>query len=139
MKMNDESYYRALGVVDRIRDEAIKKFGNLSKFSKSCGKKPQWFYSVYVSGNGISLNTLFICAEALNLSVEYLLTGRRKKLFSALKIDIKDIFNDIHNMPIGFRMIKSKIKTGKTKDIRLQTLFSLERLSNKDVTFLLKI
>lgn len=136
--MSDEAYYRTLEVVERIKDEAIKKFGNLSLFSKACGKTRSWFYARYTSGNGLRLNTLYACAEVLDLDFMYLLTGRHKKPFSNKKIDIKTVFDGIRYLSEDMKSIKSRVKTGKVSDISIETLFNLEDESKKNLWELIK-
>ena len=136
--MSDEAYYRTLEVVERIKNEAIKKFGNLSLFSKACGKTRSWFYVRYTSGTGLRLNTLYSCAEVLDIDVMYLLTGRHKKPFSAKKIDLKTVFNGIKYLSEDIKSIKSRVKTGKTSDISVETLFNLEEESKKNLWELVK-
>ena len=127
--MSNDSFYRTLAVVDRIQEEAIAKFGNLYKFSKSCGKSKSWFYVKLNNAYGLSFKTVLTCARALDLDFCYILTGKDKKPFSELKIGIKDIFNGITKLNASLSVVKSKLKLGKASDIRIRTLFELEEFT----------
>lgn len=140
MKMSDESYYRTLDVIDRIKDEAIKKFTTLGKFSRACGKHQSWFYVIYGSGNGIKLSTLINCARVLDVSIWYFLCKEPKKPFSELNIDVKEVMRRTKGMKRGFyniRESKWKIMHGLTKDITLQMLFNIQEVMKKDLHFFL--
>ena len=76
-----DAYYDSLSVYDRVVDEAIQKYSNLSKFANELGLYKTSFY------NKISLrtDTLLKCAKALNISVNYLLTGKKKDVYKLIE------------------------------------------------------
>ena len=78
---DDDAYYDSMSVYDRVVEEAIKKYSNLSKFANELGLDKTSFY------NKISLrtDTLLNCAKVLNLSVNYLLTGNKKDVYKPVE------------------------------------------------------
>lgn len=78
---DDDAYYDSLSVYDRVVEEAIQKYGFLSKFANELGLDKTSFY------NKISLrtDTLLKCAKVLNISVNYLLTGKKKDVYKTIE------------------------------------------------------
>ena len=76
-----DAYYDSLSVYDRVVEEAIKKHSNLSKFADELGLSRSTFY------NKISLRTdnLLKYAKVLNISVNYLLTGKKKDVYKPIE------------------------------------------------------
>ena len=76
-----DAYYDSLSVYDRVVDEAIKKYSNLSKFADELGLCRSTFY------NKISLraDNLLKYAKVLNISVNYLLTGKKKDVYKPIE------------------------------------------------------
>ena len=78
---DDDAYYDSMSVYDRVVDEAIQKYSNLSKFANELGLDKTSFY------HKISLrtDTLLKCAKVLNISVNYLLTGKKKDVYKPIE------------------------------------------------------
>lgn len=78
---DDDAYYDSLSVCDRVVEEAIQKYSNLSKFANKLGLCNTSFY------DNISLrtDTLLKCAKVLNISVNYLLTGKKKDVYKPIE------------------------------------------------------
>lgn len=78
---DDDAYYDSLSVYDRVVEEVILKYGYLSKFADEVGLCRSTFY------NKISLrtDTLLRCAKVLNISVNYLLTGKKKDVYKPIE------------------------------------------------------
>ena len=76
-----DAYYDSLSVYDRVVEEAIKKYSNLSKFANELGLCRSTFY------NKVSLRTdnLLKYAKVLNISVNYLLTGKKKDVYKPVE------------------------------------------------------
>ena len=92
--MNDESYYICLDRLDRINDEAITKFGSGYAFSKALGRHKS-FWNVHY-GNVIfpRLKNIITYAHNLDVSVEYLLTGKNRDKYEPCEIDYQNIYNE---------------------------------------------
>lgn len=78
---DDDAYYDSMSVYDRVVEEAIQKYSNLSKFANELGLDKTSFY------HKISLrtDTLLKCAKVLNISVNYLLTGKKKDVYKPIE------------------------------------------------------
>ena len=78
---DDDAYYDSLSVYDRVVDEAIQKHSNLSKFANELGLCRSTFYTK------ISLRTdnILKYAKVLNISVNYLLTGKKKDVYKPIE------------------------------------------------------
>ena len=78
---DDNAYYDSMSVYDRVVEEAIKKYSNLSKFADELGLNRSTFY------NKISLraDNLLKYAKVLNISVNYLLTGKKKDVYKPVE------------------------------------------------------
>ena len=84
--MSDESYYRALAVVDRV-NEIVREKTYDAEFSRKMGYNPVWWGVVKYSGRSLSLKNILKAAEVLDVSVEYLLSGKNKQPYKPKVID----------------------------------------------------
>lgn len=73
IETDTDYYYDVVNVYNRLIDEAIKKFGNLSRASKAMSKNDSYLYSVEHIG---SVNNLFKICKKLELNFPYILTGK---------------------------------------------------------------
>lgn len=132
--MSDEAYYRALAVVDRIGTCALEKYKNLLEFTKACGFNERYFYNAYNQGVSMRFSTLTKFAKNLNLSVEYLLTGKHKAPFN-------DDCSLEHITKINcgkYAKVKHWLKIGKSKTLNIRTLFQIEQETGKDIMNILR-
>ena len=76
-----DAYYDSMSVYDRVVEEAIQKYSNLSKFANELGLCRSTFY------NKVSLRTdnLLKYAKVLNISVNYFLTGKKKDVYKPVE------------------------------------------------------
>lgn len=137
--MSDQSYYIALGVVDRISELAKEKFSTFGHFSVIMGWKASQWQSVVDKAYGIRFNTLVRIAKVLNLSVEYLLTGKNKQPYTDDNISIDNLGKiKIHGSPKTIYSTQVYIRKGKQKNIGLKVLFDIEAASGVSVMNLLR-
>ena len=117
---DDDSYYDSMSVYDRVVDEAIKKYSNLSKFADELGLNRSTFY------NKISLraDNLLKCAKALNISVNYLLTGKKKDVYKP--IEARYTMIRIQNLPKNtdncLRVVKCQLNKGTKKHLTVRSI-----------------
>lgn len=132
--MSDDAYYRALAVVDRIGTCALEKYKNWLEFTKACGLNERYFYNIYNQCVSMRFSTLIKFAQNLNLSVEYLLTGKNKAPFNndcSLKY--------ITKINCGkYAKVKHQLKIGKSKTLNIRTLFQIEQETGKDIMKILR-
>lgn len=134
--MSDESYYRVLAVMDRIHQRG-KEIKNLSQVARDAGLHEKYIHQNNYKVLFPLLSNLLRLANALNVSVEYLLTGRNKQAYSPLEVSFEKIMN-LKSAPgkifsDSLTVIKRNIKLGKTKDIHLKTAFDFEQVSGVPV------
>ena len=117
---DDDAYYDSLSVYDRVVDEAIQKYSNLSKFADELGLCRSTFY------NKISLRTdnLLKCAKVLNISVNYLLTGKKKDVYKP----IAECYTVIRTQKLPkntdncLRVVKCQLNKGIKKHITVRSV-----------------
>ena len=115
-----DAYYDSLSVYDRVVEEAIKKYSNLSKFADELGLCRSTFY------NKVSLRTdnLLKCAKALNISVNYLLTGKKKDVYKP--IEARYTMVRTQNLPKNtencLRVVKCQLNKGIKKHLTVRSV-----------------
>lgn len=130
MILND-NYYRALDIINRIEEIREEKNITRTEFGKQMGLSQSYYYVVYDNCRIIRINTLVKIAKILNISIEYLFTGKNKQPFKDFKINYDKIINaKTIKMPNRLRVIKSNLKRNKTSNIMLKTIFDFERQLN---------
>lgn len=93
----DESHYLSLAVMDRVANEIINQGMTYSQFSKKLGYTPPYFHARYNSGQSPMTKKLYMYAEALNISVEYLLTGKGDKTFRPFNVNLNKLIELYNN------------------------------------------
>lgn len=117
---DDDAYYDSLSVYDRVVEEAIKKYSFLSKFADEVGFCRSAFY------NKISLRTdnLLKCAKVLNISVNYLLTGKKKDVYKP--IEPRYTMIRTHKLPKNtdhcLRVEKCQLNKGTKKNLTVRSV-----------------
>ena len=117
---DDDAYYDSMSVYDRVVEEAIKKYSNLSKFADELGLCRSTFY------NKISLRTdnLLQCAKVLNISVNYLLTGKIKDVYKP----IEECYTVIRTQKLPkntdncLRVVKCQLNKGIKKNLTVRSV-----------------
>lgn len=115
-----DAYYDSLSVYDRVVEEAIKKYSNLSKFANELGLCQSTFY------NKVSLRTdnLLKCAKVLNISVNYLLTGKKKDVYKPIEarytmIRTRKLPKNTENC---LRVVKCQLNKGIKKHLTVRSI-----------------
>lgn len=132
MKDNSENYYVVLNIMDRIAEHALEKFGTYAKFSRALGYTDPYFYQITNLEHFFKINNLIKAAKALDLSVEYLLTGKRKEPFNDEKLSVKNVLKlKVPKYAINNSLcsIQCHIKSGRTKSMNIKTLLEFESAS----------
>lgn len=117
---DDDAYYDSMSVYDRVVEEAIQKYSNLSKFADEVGLCRSTFY------NKISLrtDTLLKYAKVLNISVNYLLTGKKKDVYKP--IDARYTMVRTQNLPKNtencLRVVKCQLNKGIKKHLTVRSV-----------------
>ena len=115
-----DAYYDSLSVYDRVVDEAIKKYSNLSKFANELGLCRSTFY------NKISLraDNLLKYAKVLNISVNYLLTGKKKDVYKP--IEARYTMIRTQNLPKNtdncLRVVKCQLNKGIKNNLTVRSV-----------------
>ena len=115
-----DAYYDSLSVYDRVVEEAIKKYSNLSKFADELGLCRSTFY------NKVSLRTdnLLKCAKVLNISVNYLLTGKKKDVYKPVEARYNMIRTQKlpKNTDNCLRVVKCQLNKGIKKHLTVRSV-----------------
>ena len=115
-----DAYYDSLSVYDRVVEEAIKKYSNLSKFANELGLCRSTFY------NKISLRTdnLLKCAKVLNISVNYLLNGKKKDVYKPIEARYNMIRTQKlpKNTENCLRVVKCQLNKGIKKHLTVRSV-----------------
>lgn len=117
---DDDAYYDSMSVYDRVVDEAIQKYSNLSKFADEVGLCRSTFY------NKISLRTdnLLKCAKVLNISVNYLLTGKKKDVYKPIEARYTMVRTQKlpKNTDNCLRVVKCQLNKGIKKNLTVRSV-----------------
>lgn len=127
--MNDESYYKCLDILDRINDEAISKFGSGYAFSKALGRDKSFWNVRYSAVTFPRLKNILTYSKILDVSVEYLLTGKHKDKYKPCEIDYQNIYNEYkkHKIPVDmcYKLAPIMFKVKRGSSVNLGTLIEL--------------
>ena len=129
--INNECYYMALNVVDRL--EEIRQQKNISKYQigKNLGHTGAYYQAFYDSCKTPKISTLIKLAKSIDVSIEYLLTGKNKDSFIEFNLNYELITNTkIKYLPNRLQVIKGRLKRQETNDFALKSLFEFEKYYN---------
>ena len=127
--MNDNTYI-SLAIMDRVSEEILNQGMTYSQFSKKLGFTPPYFSSRYHSGQAPTTKSLYMYAKALNVSVEYLLTGKGDKTFKPFDVSLKKLVEAyegkkyIEKIPNKLSSNIFYIKHKKHHDVNIRTLLN---------------
>lgn len=80
--MDDEFYYLALSVKDRIIEECVAKYGNLKQASKEIFNGTIWLYR---DDSFPKINAVLKICQACDVSFDYIITGKDRQPFKPIQ------------------------------------------------------
>jgi transcriptional regulator with XRE-family HTH domain len=127
--ITNDHYYRALNIMDRIEEVRLEKKILKSEIGKKLGYSSAYYQVCYDNCRTLKVSTLIKFAKAVDISVEYFLTGKNKQEFKSFEFNLEVIKNTkIKYIPNSLKVIKCRMKKEKAKDITIKTLFEFEKL-----------
>ena len=133
----EDSYYRCLAVMDRIREETIKEYGNLSRLSIKMGYSRSFLGTRDNQAQVFRIPLIVKIAQELNVSVDWLLSGKNKQPFRKCIINYEKLIqaydqkaseNKKHSGNSIKKSVQSSmcfLKKNISKNLNLATLFYL--------------
>ena len=129
--ITNDHYYRALNIMDRIEEIRVEKNIKKSDIGKELGYTKAYYQAFYDACRTIRLSSLINFAKGLNVSVNYLLTGKNKQPYKDFRINYNLITDSkIKYLPNSLQVIKGRLKRKETDNISLKSLFEFEHYLN---------
>jgi transcriptional regulator with XRE-family HTH domain len=129
MRTNN-NYYRALAIMDRIEEIREEKGIGKTIVGKTLGYSRQYYYSAYDNCRCLKVKTLDRIAKILDVSLEYLLTGKNKEPYKKIDINFDLIKNTkIKKLPNYLQSTRSYLRSGRCTDLNTKSLFEFEEYS----------
>lgn len=121
--MDDELYYLALSVKDRIIEECVAKYGNLKQASKEIFNGTIWLYR---DDSFPKINAVLKICQACDVSFDYIITGKNKQPYKPLKETYSNLIKEYsyagwHKNPLdkSTNVILFRLKHGKQRTLSL--------------------
>lgn len=92
--MDDEFYYLALSVKDRIIEECVSKYGNLKRASLEIFGGQIWLYR---DDSFPKINAVLEVCQACDVSFDYIITGKNKQPYKPLKETYSNLIKEYSN------------------------------------------
>lgn len=92
--MDDEFYYLALSVKDRIIEECVAKYGNLKRASLEIFGGQIWLYR---DDSFPKINAVLKVCQACDVSFDYIITGKNKQPYKPLKETYSNLIKEYSN------------------------------------------
>lgn len=125
--ITNEHYYRALAIMDRIEEIREQKGIPKVAFAKKLGYTLSLYHVTYDNCRIVKISMLIKFAKVLDVSVEYLLTGKNLEPFKDFELNFDGITQaKTRGTSNSLRVIKHRLKSKKSNDIVLKTLFEFE-------------
>ena len=129
--ITNEHYYRALNIMDRIEEIRVEKNIKKSDIGKELGYTKAYYQAFYDACRTIRLSSLINFAKGLDISVDYLLTGKNKQPYKDFKLNYNLITDSkIKYLPNSLQVIKGRLKRKETDNISIKSLFEFEHYLN---------
>lgn len=121
--MDDEQYYLALAVKNRIIEECVAKYGNLKQASLKIFNGSIWLYR---DDSFPKINAVLKICQACDVSFDYIITGKNKQPYKPLKETYSNLIKEYsyagwHRNPLdkSANVILFRLKHGKQKTLSL--------------------
>lgn len=132
----EESYYKALNVLERIQEELLKSGVSGVNLSRKLGVHDTWWNNKYNIVCFPKVNTLLKIAQALNISFEYLLTGNNRTTYKPVEVNTKQLITFYEKgkhhfgkaIPNTMVVSVHNLKRGKRESMTCKLLFDFEKL-----------
>lgn len=140
--MDDEQYYLALAVKDRIIDECIAKYGNLKQASLEIFGGSIWLYR---DDSFPKINAVLKICQACDVSFDYIMTGKNKQSFKPLKESYRNLIKEYlsagrNKNPLdkSANVIFHKLKHGKQTTLSLPNFIKFMNRYKKLPSYLIE-
>lgn len=140
--MDDEFYYLALSVKDRIIEECVAKYGNLRLASL---KIFNGSICLYRDDSFPKINAVLKVCQACNVSFDYIITGKNKQPYKPLKETYNNLIKEYsgagwHKNPIdrSANVILHKLKHRKQATLSLQNFIKFVNRYKKLPSYLVE-
>lgn len=140
--MDDEFYYLALSVKDRIIEECVAKYGNLNRASLEIFGGSIWLYR---DDSFPKINAVLKVCQACDVSFDYIITGKNKQPFKPLKESYRNLIKEYLNagrnknpFDKSANVIFHNLKHGKQKTLTLQTFIKFANRYKKLPSYLVE-
>jgi transcriptional regulator with XRE-family HTH domain len=125
---NTEGYYLALAAIDRLDEVRAEKGISKTNLSKKLGCNYTYYNVSYHLCRIYKIDTLVKLAKTIDVSVEYILSGKNKQPYVDFNIDFSQIINTkIANLPDSLGTIRTRLKRKPNTSINLKTLYDFEQ------------
>lgn len=125
--ITNEHYYRSLNIMDRIEEVRLKKHISRVEFGDRLGKSKAYYQAFYDACRGLRIESVINFAKILDVSVDYLLSGKKEEPYRDFKLDFSKITTSkVRKLPNTLKVIKCNLKKNKIKSMTVKTLFEFE-------------
>lgn len=121
--MDDEQYYLALSVKDRIIEECVSKYGNLKQASLKIFNGSIWLYR---DDSFPKINAVLKVCQACDVSFDYIITGKNKQPYKPMKETYSNLIKEYsyagwHKNPLdkSANVILHRLRHGTQKTLSL--------------------
>lgn len=126
--ITNDHYYRALNIMNRVEEVRTERKISRTTFGKQLGHTIAYYQAFYDSCRAIKVMSVIKFAKVLDVSVEYLLTGKKKEPYKEFNLNYDYIINSkVKGLPNSLKVIKSKLKLGHCSDMSTKTLYEFEK------------
>lgn len=140
--MDDEFYYLALSIKDRIIDECIAKYRNLNQASLKIFGGSIWLYR---DSSFPKINAVLKICQACDVSFDYIMTGKNKQPYKPLKETYSNLISEYsnagwHKNPIdrSANVILHRLKHRKQKTLSLPNFIKFMNRYKKLPSYLIE-